>query len=406
MVTRYSFWSLLFFWLSASTLSAQSYLCEHSLRYEDYVVLKVDTIEDVFYRRSESLGGKYRELKMDIFKPANDPVTRRPAVLLAHGGGFVAGKKESLHKHCLELASRGYVCATAQYRLIDTLVLNEKDYLEGAMRAVMDIAYAIQFLRSNALAQNDFGIDPELIFVGGFSAGAVAALHVNFLDPDEMESRMLSETMRKEWQQLLFRGISYRPAGALSFAGALLDSSWIDRDDPPLLSYHNTGDEVVPCSQGVSKRSISRTAVYGSCFIHEQLQKFPEYVQQARIFEQKGHMNFLGSIPQQEFYRDICSFAKSVICSHYEKREKAKRLIDIGYQPNPQGNHLRLDIALEEEESFHFSLLNADGDIMYQKQYPHAQRILFPLSNLENGIYLVRLVGASDQSIGRIMVLR
>ncbi|HKK87473.1 MAG TPA: alpha/beta hydrolase, partial [Saprospiraceae bacterium] len=198
MVTRYCFWSLLFFWLSVSALKAQSYLCENSLRYEDYVVLKVDTIKDVFYHRSESLGGKFRELKMDIFKPAKDPVTRRPAILLAHGGGFLGGRKESLHKHCMEMASRGYVCATAQYRLIDTLVLNEKDYIEGAMRAVMDIAYAIQFLRSNALAQNDFGIDPELIFVGGFSAGAVAALHVNFLDPNELESQMLSKTTRKE----------------------------------------------------------------------------------------------------------------------------------------------------------------------------------------------------------------
>ena len=398
-------WSLFLLCPITHTLIAQSYLCDRSLRYEDYVVLRVDTVENVLYRSAESLRGVQKQLKMDIFMPSRDRVVRRPAVVLAHGGGFVAGKKESLHKHCMEMASRGYVCASVEYRLIDTLVLNEKDYLEGAMRAVMDVAYSINFLRTNALAQNDFGIDPELIFVGGFSAGAVAALHVNFLGPGELDALEFSPPLQKEWEQLNSSGVSYRPAGALSFAGALLDSCWIDPDDPPLMSYHNTGDQVVPCGKGVSKRSISKSQVYGSCFIHNKLDAFPDYAHEFKFYERKGHMDFLGRIRPLQFYQDISSFLKTLICRHYENMEKTDRIIDIDYSPNPHGNTLRLKLALAYDEAFVLNIVKPDGTVAYEKQYPHAQRILFPANDLEDGIYLVRLIGASDETVERLMIL-
>lgn len=402
-VTGYILWSLFVF--CTTTSFAQAYLCDHSLRYEDYVVMQIDTIEDVFFRTAESLSGRERNLKMDIYLPLDDPIPMRPAILLAHGGGFVSGKKESLQKHCTEMAHRGYVCASVEYRLIDTLVLNEKDYREGAMRAVMDVAYAVQFLRSNARLQNDFDIDPELIFVGGFSAGAVAALHVNFLDPEELDVNLLSDLLRQELEMLLSVGVSYRPAGALSFAGALLDSSWIDRDDPPLMSFHNTGDRVLPCGRGISQRTIYKSPIYGSCFIHEKLNEFPAYVHEPRIFEREGHMNFMGLIPAQSFYKDIGRFAKSIICSRYASLEKTERLIDIDYLPNPEQNRLRLSLSLSDEEPFSLFVLQPDGTVVYEREYLHAQRIYLPLARLENGVYLVHLVGASDQSMGRIMIL-
>src|SRR4051794_5350792 len=52
---------------------------------------------------------------MDIYKPAVAGVY--PAVLAVHGGGFRGGNRQSYRDLCVKLAQRGYVAATASYRL-------------------------------------------------------------------------------------------------------------------------------------------------------------------------------------------------------------------------------------------------------------------------------------------------
>src|SRR5450631_861612 len=52
---------------------------------------------------------------MDIYKPKAPGVY--PAVLAVHGGGFRGGNRGSYRDLCVKLAQRGYVAATASYRL-------------------------------------------------------------------------------------------------------------------------------------------------------------------------------------------------------------------------------------------------------------------------------------------------
>ena len=54
---------------------------------------------------------------MDIVRPKGASATPRPTVLLVHGGGFRAGNKEGYIGLAVKLAERGYVAATANYRL-------------------------------------------------------------------------------------------------------------------------------------------------------------------------------------------------------------------------------------------------------------------------------------------------
>ena len=54
---------------------------------------------------------------MDIVRPKTASSERRPAVLLVHGGGFRAGNRQSYLPVAIRLAQRGYVAATASYRL-------------------------------------------------------------------------------------------------------------------------------------------------------------------------------------------------------------------------------------------------------------------------------------------------
>src|SRR5262245_16818068 len=72
--------------------------------------------EPVIYKKI-----KEQELKLYVFKPADWKSTdKRPAIVFFHGGGWVGGTPAQLHEQCKYFASRGMVCASVQYRLLET----------------------------------------------------------------------------------------------------------------------------------------------------------------------------------------------------------------------------------------------------------------------------------------------
>jgi acetyl esterase/lipase len=95
---------------------------------------------------------------MDIIRP-REATQVRPAVLLVHGGGFRAGAKESYLPLAITLAERGYVAATANYRL------SPRNQFPAA---VQDVKAAVRFLRANAAR---YSIDSGHIGALGGSAG-------------------------------------------------------------------------------------------------------------------------------------------------------------------------------------------------------------------------------------------
>lgn len=106
---------------------------------------------------------KERELKLDVFYPAEKARAKRTAILFVHGGGWRSGDKEMHHPLAQELASRGYVCVTPEYRLSTEALFPA---------AVHDIKSAVRWLRKNAAR---YDIDPERIVVAGHSAGGELA---------------------------------------------------------------------------------------------------------------------------------------------------------------------------------------------------------------------------------------
>ena len=99
-----------------------------------------------------------QHLKLDLARPKSG-AGPFPAVLCIHGGGFRAGSREGYDGLCVRLAERGYVAATASYRLAPK-------YQFPA--AVHDVKAAVRWLRSQA---QQYHIDPERIGATGGSAG-------------------------------------------------------------------------------------------------------------------------------------------------------------------------------------------------------------------------------------------
>ncbi|MBI3414480.1 MAG: alpha/beta hydrolase [Verrucomicrobia bacterium] len=115
--------------------------------------------ENVFFDQAiEYSNPDGQHLQLNLARPKS-AANSLPAILCIHGGGFRAGHRDGYNELCLKLAQRGFVAATASYRLAPK-------YQFPA--AVHDVKAAVRFLRANV---SKFGIDPERIGVTGGSAG-------------------------------------------------------------------------------------------------------------------------------------------------------------------------------------------------------------------------------------------
>ena len=104
-------------------------------------------------------------LAMDIYRGAGH-AERRPALVFIHGGAWVLGdKREQGLPLCHHLASLGWVCANANYRLSPGATYPDH---------VVDAKSAVAWLREHS---DEYGVDPDFIAIAGNSAGAhIAAM--------------------------------------------------------------------------------------------------------------------------------------------------------------------------------------------------------------------------------------
>lgn len=124
---------------------------------------------------------------MEIFFPPNhDPAKSKvPGVILFHGGGWSGGNLSQFRFACNYFASRGLVCATAEYQMLGKSGVEKLAAGESKKRAcVTDAKSAIRWFKKNA---GELGIDPARIITGGGSAGghisALATLNPGINDP-------------------------------------------------------------------------------------------------------------------------------------------------------------------------------------------------------------------------------
>ncbi|MCC3157054.1 alpha/beta hydrolase [Hymenobacter sp. 15J16-1T3B] len=104
-----------------------------------------------------------RALQLDVFYPKAKRRQPYPAVLIVHGGGWRSGERSQHVPLAQQLAARGYVAVTAEYRLS-----TEAPY----PAAVQDLKTALRWLRANA---RTYRVDTTKVAIWGFSAGGQLA---------------------------------------------------------------------------------------------------------------------------------------------------------------------------------------------------------------------------------------
>ncbi|HUU29285.1 MAG TPA: alpha/beta hydrolase [archaeon] len=123
--------------------------------------------QDIAYSERDS--GRTR---LDLYLPAGGGVNR-PGVLLIHGGGWQGGNKSQWAGLARVLVSRGFVCASAGYRLAPE---------HRFPAAISDVRLAMDFFKSRAA---EYGINPQRIGAVGSSAGGHLVALLSTIDPED-----------------------------------------------------------------------------------------------------------------------------------------------------------------------------------------------------------------------------
>ncbi len=192
-------------------------------------------------------------LTMDIYTPIGSPATKRPVLIMAHGGSFSGGSKaeNTSTEIARRFASRGYTTASINYRLeSSTLNLTDSNVAAGAvMRAVGDMKAAVRFFRKDAAGANLYLADTNTVYVGGNSAGAITAVNLAYLN-DSLEApvyiRSQIATNGGVDGNSGNPGYSSKVSGVLNFAGGVKDTFWINAGEPKVFSAHGDADKTVP----------------------------------------------------------------------------------------------------------------------------------------------------------------
>lgn len=216
-------------------------------------------------------------LRMDIYRPENDTLTKRPLLMLIHGGGFYIGDKQSpaMRAWSKHFATLGYTVASINYR-IGFRPVNYSIERAG-YRAIQDAHAAMRFLVRN---RELYGIDTSLLFVGGSSAGGITSLNLAFMRNNNRPRSSFGSILFEDLGNLESSTNPYTEnftiKSVINMWGALDDINILRNHNASILSFHSTGDKIVPYGYDYPFRDVRGristlmfNRIFGSYPIHQ-----------------------------------------------------------------------------------------------------------------------------------------
>lgn len=363
-------------------------------------------------------------LKMDIYMPdpAVDPLAQRPFIMLIHGGAFYGGQREDMQLLCMEYARRGYVAATMSYRLgwdcdpnsgllICFFCGSQADKLKvAAYRSVQDTRAALRFVASQA---GNYGIDPEHVFVGGTSAGSVAAIHAAFLDqeqadifcPDCVPAVGALDSGVNEIQA------AYTIQGVINNCGAVMNLDIFEAGLPmPMISFHDDGDCIVPAGYGYALGCLNCQDFF---LAHGTKEMNMSSLDNGNCSEMNLRLNSLShcSYPNATIISRASCFLKSILCGTCESASSndvnnTASCTDLGgpvsihdptiqgpglrVYPNPAHGQVTIDLyGFQSDQEIFLRVVNAFGLPVLQKELMSPVSHNVDLNGLPTGFYTV-----------------
>lgn len=367
-----------------------------------------DTINDILYGQNINFDGSTRQLKLDIYLPHGDTVSKRPLIIFAPKGSFIQEDKSELTMVtlCKAFASMGYVAAAIDYRVgVDYLTAYQypqREFVYAVMRAVHDYRAAIRFFRKDAATANIYKINPDLIIAGGSSAGAITALHVAYLDKFSEIPAVIDTTGLGGIEGLSGNpGYSSSVNYAVNLCGAIADSAWIEPGNIKLISMHGNLDTEVPYASAVVSMIIPIMEVDGSASINLRCQHigienpFYTYKGQAHIpYDTNAggqfhlYMDTTIKYVKNHLYNWICEGNSGII-------EGIQSNATITIAPNPFAEETVVSVSTSMNNGT-FILTDVLGKEIERYENISGKHFTLQKRNLRAGIYFYRLINDNN----------
>jgi len=408
--------SLLIF--SVKNVSAQCGQRYHDKIFTDSVVSNIQ------YGANVKMNNQNQNLLMDIYFPKGDSETSRPLIIIAHGGNFLGGSKAGTDVKPLaqDWARMGYVVASIEYRVGMTgLPLpgpDSTDAGEAVMRAVHDAKASVRFLKNSFANGNPYGIDTNLIFFSGVSAGGFMALHLGYMD-EMSEFPSYIDTVNQYGLHGGLEGNSNalpynsKVTGIINICGAIGDTAWIKAGDVPMCLFHGTNDNTVPYgsaeisllglypllqvdgSESIAERADEMGIEY--CFeIHEGEDHTP-HISSTQIYDTTLNIsrNFLAKYVCGDAMS--CSYGPAI--TSVIDLEEVNNLISV--YPNPATNYTEI---LFNENNFgaEFKLYDIHGKLISSQMITDT-KITLNRNNLPSGIYFIRITNGEKVQTSKLI---
>ncbi|MCI1190148.1 alpha/beta hydrolase fold domain-containing protein [Hymenobacter sp. DH14] len=360
---------------------------------------------DVDYGAATNYDGTAAALKMDIYQPVGDVVARRPVIIFAHQGGFLAGTRKDAYmvNICTRMARLGYVAASIEYRLgfpitgFPPPAADTVGVAQAAVRGMQDLRAAVRFFRKDAATTNTYRVNPSYIAVGGSSAGAFMALEVGYLDKaSEVPAYVGLAALGGIEGNSGNPGYSSAVLAVLNLSGATENPSLIEAGNAPLLSVHGTADNTVPYFQGRVGSLLPPKYVYGSGRLNPRATAVGVRNTLVRL-SRAGHIPFEGNTAYadttfraiRDFLRPSLGQAGTVLAA---RAGSGQPVALAQAYPNPAADQLRLQLPEAWPLPAQVELRDATGRLV--RSFSSISReLLVSRGSLPAGLYLLAVPG-------------
>jgi hypothetical protein len=380
----------------SSLAFSQNESCDGT-RFIDDVFTEVESTKGIKYGENTEIFGTFKELFLDVYEPANDIAENRPAIIVAFGGSFIQGTREDVAFLCEAFARKGYVAIAIDYRLFDGALFpppSAIEMTEVVIKAVSDMKGAIRYMRQDAANDNNFRIDPNMIFTSGISAGAIAACHTAVLDSTDFFEADLQAIIDANGgiegttNDLDF---SSEVQGYVNYSGGLADASWMDENDPPFHSVHDEFDGTVPYGEGfASVFGIDIIYMEGSLVLKETGDSLGIVNKLKTIESSPIHVSYF-AIPSNAaaVINESAQFLSNIICDTPNSISEEQIVNEVIF-PNPANDVIT--IGNINNKLFDVNIYNTFGQRVISKQ--NTKQV--DVSELRSGNYSVQIIDRSS----------